>query len=112
MELDGKVSVVTGAGRGIGRAIALALAEAGADVAITARSSGELDALVDEIRALGRKSLAVTCDVTDTAQVQAMADALKAGLGGIDILVNNAGQAGSHKFLDHPDELWERMLGR
>jgi NAD(P)-dependent dehydrogenase (short-subunit alcohol dehydrogenase family) len=110
LSLAGRRAVVTGAGRGIGRAIALALAKEGADVAMTARSSDELETLVGEIRALGRKSLAVTCDVTDTTQVQTMADTLRTGLGGIDILINNAGQAGSHKFLNHPDELWERML--
>ncbi len=108
--LAGKRAVVTGAGRGIGRSIALALAGAGADVAVTARTSSELDTLVGEISALGRRSLAVSCDVTDPEQVKRMASTLLDGLGGIDILVNNAGNAGSHKFLNHPDELWHRML--
>ena len=108
--LFGKRAVVTGAGRGIGRSIALALANAGADVAVTARSEAELHALVDEISATGRSSLAVSCDVTDPEQVKRMASTLSEGLGGIDILVNNAGNAGSHKFLNHPDELWHRML--
>jgi NAD(P)-dependent dehydrogenase (short-subunit alcohol dehydrogenase family) len=108
--LSGKRAIVTGAGRGIGRSIALALANAGADVAVTARTSSELDTLVGEISALGRHSLAVSCDVTDPEQVQHMASTLLEGLGGIDILVNNAGNAGSHKFLNHSDELWHRML--
>ncbi len=108
--LAGKRAVVTGAGRGIGRSIALALAEAGADVAVTARSAAELEQLVSEIESLGRRSIFVSCDVTDPQQVQQMASTFLAGLGGIDILVNNAGNAGSHKFLDHPDELWHRML--
>jgi len=108
--LSGKRAIVTGAGRGIGRSIALALANAGADVAVTARTSSELDTLVGEISALGRRSLAVSCDVTDPEQVQHMASTLLEGLGGIDILVNNAGNAGSHKFLNHSDELWHRML--
>ena len=108
--LFGKRAVVTGAGRGIGRSIALALANAGADVAVTARSEAELHTLVDEISAIGRSSLAVSCDVTDAEQVKRMASTLIEGLGGIDILVNNAGNAGSHKFLNHPDELWHRML--
>ena len=108
--LSGKRAVVTGAGRGIGRSIALALAGAGADVAVTARTSPELDTLVGEISALGRRSLAVSCDVTDPEQVQHMASTALEGLGGIDILVNNAGNAGSHKFLTHSDELWHRML--
>src|SRR3989442_11918749 len=59
---------------------------------------------------MGRQSLAVSCDVTDPEQVKQMAKTLIEGLGGIDILVNNAGNAGSHKFLNHPDELWHRML--
>src|ERR1700730_1285642 len=108
--LSGKRAVVTGAGRGIGRSIALALAKAGADVAVTSRTSPELDTLVGEISALGRRSLAVSCDVTDSEQVQHMAASVLEGLGGIDILVNNAGNAGSHKFLNHSDELWHRML--
>jgi NAD(P)-dependent dehydrogenase (short-subunit alcohol dehydrogenase family) len=108
--LAGKRAVVTGAGRGIGRSIALALAEAGADVAVTSRSVAELEQLASEIESLGRRSIFVPCDVTDSQQVQHMASTFLADLGGIDILVNNAGNAGSHKFLDHPDELWHRML--
>jgi NAD(P)-dependent dehydrogenase (short-subunit alcohol dehydrogenase family) len=108
--LSGRRAVVTGAGRGIGRSIALALAQAGADVAVTARTQGEIEQLAAEIRAVGRQSLAVPCDVTDSEQVKHMASTLIDGLGGVDILVNNAGNAGSHKFLNHPDELWHRML--
>jgi NAD(P)-dependent dehydrogenase (short-subunit alcohol dehydrogenase family) len=110
LTLAGKRAVVTGAGHGIGRSIALALAEAGADVAITSRSASELERLQNEIAALGRKSASMVCDVIDPEQVQRMASTLLEQLGGIDILVNNAGNAGSHKFLDHPDELWHRML--
>jgi NAD(P)-dependent dehydrogenase (short-subunit alcohol dehydrogenase family) len=108
--LGGRRAVVTGAGRGIGRSIALAFAQAGADVAVTARTQGEIEQLAAEIRAMGRQSLAVSCDVTDSEQVKHMATTLIEGLGGVDILVNNAGNAGSHKFLNHPDELWHRML--
>ena len=108
--LAGKRALVTGAGRGIGRSIALALAQAGADVAVTARTHSEIEQLVNEIQALGRRSLAVSCDVTDSDQVTHMATTFMEGLGGVDILVNNAGNAGSHKFSNHPDELWHRML--
>ncbi len=108
--LAGKRAVVTGAGKGIGRSIALALAQAGADVAVTARTQSEIEHLVTEIQAIGRQSLAVSCDVTDSEQVAYMATTFIEGLGGVDILVNNAGNAGSHKFLNHPDELWHRML--
>src|SRR5258708_4403296 len=108
--LTGKRAVVTGAGRGIGRSIALALAEAGADVAVTARTASELEQLVAQIRAMGSKGLATPCDVTDAERVRQMAKTFTDGLGGIDILVNNAGNASSHKFLNHPDDLWQRML--
>jgi NAD(P)-dependent dehydrogenase (short-subunit alcohol dehydrogenase family) len=108
--LSGRRAVVTGAGRGLGRSIALALAEAGANVAVTARTQAEIEQLVTEIQAMGRRSLAVSCDVTNPEQVKHMATSLIEGLGGVDILVNNAGNAGSHKFLNHPDELWNRML--
>jgi NAD(P)-dependent dehydrogenase (short-subunit alcohol dehydrogenase family) len=108
--LTGKRAVVTGAGRGIGRSIALALAQAGADVAVTARTSSEINQLVAEIHACGSRSLAVSCDVTDSEQVKHMTTTFMEGLGGIDILINNAGNAGSHKFSSHPDELWHRML--
>ncbi len=108
--LEGKRALVTGAGKGIGRSIALALAEAGADVGIAARTESDLEQTAKQIESLGRSCQAVQCDVTDQAQVQHMVTTLRRGLGGIDILVNNAGNAGSHKFLDHPDELWHRML--
>lgn len=101
---------MTGAGRGIGRAIALSLAEAGADVGVTARTSADLETLVTEIRAAGRHSLFALCDVTDPYEVEGMAATLLEGLDGIDILVNNAGHGESHPFLDHPDELWHRMI--
>ncbi len=109
--LAGKRAVVTGASRGIGRSIALALAENGADVAVCARSHDDIEALAGEIKRMGRRSVAIACDVTDQQQVQAhLAGGVLGGFGGIDILVNNAGNAGSAKFLDHPDELWHRML--
>src|SRR6266516_1718620 len=110
LPLAGKRAVVTGAGRGIGRSIALALAGAGADVAVTARTASDIELLVAQIRAVGRQSLGVSCDVTDPQQVQHMVTTVTDGLGGVDILVNNAGNAGSHKFLNHPDELWHHML--
>ncbi len=110
LPLAGKGAVVTGAGRGIGRSIALALAEAGADVAVTARTHSEIAQLAEQIQGMGRRSLFMPCDVTDPQQVELMAKTFLEGLGGIDILVNNAGNAGSHKLLNHPDELWHRML--
>jgi NAD(P)-dependent dehydrogenase (short-subunit alcohol dehydrogenase family) len=108
--LAGKRAVVTGAGRGIGRAISLALARAGADLAIAARTPAALDDLATEVQDLGRRALAIPCDVTDPAQVSRLAVAAIDGLGGVDVLVNNAGSAESHKVVDHPDDVWHRML--
>jgi len=105
-----RCALVTGAGRGIGRSIALALAAAGADVAVSARSQAEIEQVAEQASALGRRALAIPCDVTDPAQVARLAEAATAELGQVDILVNNAGNAGSHKFVGHPDELWHRML--
>jgi NAD(P)-dependent dehydrogenase (short-subunit alcohol dehydrogenase family) len=94
--LAGRISVVTGAARGIGRALALALAEAGSDVAVVVRTPSSADDLVAEIEKLGVRALAVTADVTDPDQVAAAADQITDGLGPVDILVNNAG-VGLHK---------------
>lgn len=110
LALTGRRAVVTGAGRGIGQSIALALAQAGADVAVTARNEVELEQVAGQIQALGRRSLAVPGDVTDPAGVERLAKFVRQLFGGVDILVNNAGGGGSHKFLNHPDELWHRML--
>jgi len=90
-ELDGKVAIVTGAGRNIGRAIALSLADAGASVAVVVRSNKlEADQVVDEIAKAGGKAFALLADVADAKSVHAMADAAKRQFGRIDILVNNA----------------------
>ena len=91
--LKDKVAIVTGASRGIGRAIALGFAEAGAHVAVAARSEADLETLAKEIDALGRKALAVPTDVTDRAALQQLVDRTVEELGGLDILVNNAGGA-------------------
>jgi NAD(P)-dependent dehydrogenase (short-subunit alcohol dehydrogenase family) len=92
-ELDGKVAVVTGGSKGIGRAIALAFAEAGADVALAARGVEPLEAAAEEVRALGRRAIPVPTDITDRDQVGALVERTVEELGGIDILVNNAGAA-------------------
>jgi len=89
--LSGKVALVTGASRGIGRATALAMAAAGADVAVAARSQGDLEALGSEIEELGRRCLVVPTDVTEREAIQNMVDRTVAELGGLQILVNNAG---------------------
>ena len=109
-ELSGRIAVVTGGGRGIGREAALALASAGADVAVAARSADELADTVTAIRAAGRRGEAIVCDVTESAQVEAMVTEVKGALGEPSILVNNAGIAGSAKLTDTTDEMWDRML--
>ncbi|MBO0858015.1 MAG: SDR family oxidoreductase [Chloracidobacterium sp.] len=108
--LNGKIALVTGGGRGIGKACAVALAEAGADVVVCSRSSGEIDAVAGRIRTAGRRALAMVCDVTDADQVGRMAEEAHSKFGAVEILVNNAGLGRSHRFIDHPDELWDRML--
>jgi NAD(P)-dependent dehydrogenase (short-subunit alcohol dehydrogenase family) len=90
-DLDGRVALVTGARRGLGRAIALALAEAGADVALGLRDAAWDDGLAAEIEALGRRALAVQMDVTQEHEVDAAVARTVAELGSLDVLVNNAG---------------------
>ncbi|HEX5080726.1 MAG TPA: SDR family NAD(P)-dependent oxidoreductase [Blastocatellia bacterium] len=108
--LSGKIALVTGGGRGIGEACAVALAEAGADVVVCSRSSAEIEAVAGRIRATGQRALAVVCNVTDADQVRRMAEEVNSQFGAVEILVNNAGLGRSHRFLDHPDELWDQML--
>ena len=89
--LEGKSAVVTGASRGIGRAIALGFAEAGADVAVAARSEGDLETLAKEIDALGRRALVVPTDVTQRDQIENLVQSTVKEFGKLDIFVNNAG---------------------
>lgn len=92
-KLDGKTAVVTGAGRGLGRAMAIALAEAGADVAILARTKTQINETAGEIEALGRKSVALPLDLTSPEDIAEAVERIIRFLGRIDILVNNAGMA-------------------
>jgi len=89
--LDEKAALVTGAGKGIGRGIALTLAKAGADVALVARTKDDLEAVAQEIRALGRNAVAIAADVTDIEALGDVVEQAVAALGGLDVLVNNAG---------------------
>jgi NAD(P)-dependent dehydrogenase (short-subunit alcohol dehydrogenase family) len=88
---EGKKALVTGGGRGIGRAIALAFAKQGADVAVAARSRDELEDVAGEIRALGRQASVHVVDVSDTRKAVEMVDSAAKALDGLDVLVNNAG---------------------
>jgi 3-oxoacyl-[acyl-carrier protein] reductase len=110
-ELANKVAIVTGAGRNIGRAIALTLAEGGASVLVNARSNrAEADAVVREIETAGGKALAHIGDVSDSAAVQAMADAAVTAFGGIDILVNNAALRREKPFAEMDYAAWREIL--
>lgn len=94
MELEGRVAIVTGAGRGIGRAIALAFAREGADIVIASRGLPEANETAGEVKALGRRALALPVDVSAQAQVDMMVASVINRLGKVDILVNNAGIQG------------------
>ena len=89
--VEGRVAVVTGAGRGIGRASALMLAEAGADVALLARTAADLISVAEEVEALGRRARVVPFDVMDTEEMAGVVTGIEEALGRVDILVNNAG---------------------
>lgn len=108
--MNGSVAVVTGGGRGIGRAIALAYAEAGADVVLAARTLADVEAVAEQVRSLGRRALAVSCDVNDAAQREAMISQAREQLGRITHLVNNAGGAGPNDPLTLSAERFEEIL--
>ena len=110
-ELSGKVAIVTGAGRNIGRAIALALAEGGASVLVNARSNlAEAEGVAREIEAAGGKALVQIGDVADAAAVQAMADAAARQFGRLDILVNNAALRREKSFAEMSYDEWREIM--
>src|SRR5215475_1032008 len=110
-ELSGKVAVVTGAGRNIGRAIALTLADGGASVLVNARSNrAEADSVAREVEAAGGKAVVHIGDVADAKAVQAMADAALAAFGRIDILVNNAALRREKPFDDMSYADWREIM--
>jgi 7-alpha-hydroxysteroid dehydrogenase len=105
--LTDQVAIVTGAGRGIGRACALALAEAGADVVCAARTLTQVEEVAEQIRGLGRGALAVSCDVTRGEQLDALAARSLEAFGRIDVVVNNAGGTPPTPMLQLSDEAFE-----
>lgn len=111
-ELAGKVAIVTGSARNIGRATALELARAGAALIINARISADLcEEVAGEIRSMGGRALPIVADITDADAVATMVDAAIAEFGGIDIVVNNAAARGRKAFVDLDMETWDRNFG-
>src|SRR5579875_3471555 len=109
--MDGKIALVTGGSKGLGRAIALELAREGAEVALCARDEGEVDAAAREIGGdVGREALGMVADVTRVDDIQRLVDATVQRFGGLDILVNNAGRATPGNFETLTDEAWQADL--
>jgi 7-alpha-hydroxysteroid dehydrogenase len=108
--LDGRVAIVTGAGKGIGAGCASALAEAGADVVCAARTQSDIDAVAERVRKSGRRALAVATDVTVTEQLETLVERTVAELGRVDILVNNAGGSLPRPFMATSERSFEMAL--
>lgn len=108
--LDGKVAVVTGASRGLGRAMAEALAEAGADLVVSSRSRQRLRAIVEYATALGRRCVAIECDVEKPDQVRSLVASAERELGRLDILVNAAGTTHRDHPENFPESQWDRVI--
>jgi NAD(P)-dependent dehydrogenase (short-subunit alcohol dehydrogenase family) len=113
VRLDGKVALVTGGSRGLGRCMVEAFAEQGADVIIASRKLDDCEQLAAEIRLrTGRKAFPIACNVSDWAQCGTLVDTAYAEFGGVDILVNNAGMSPLYPSLDQVSEsLWEKVIG-
>ena len=108
--LAGNVAIVTGGGTGIGRSIALALAREGADVVVSSRKIANLEKVADEIKAEGRRSLAIPIDITRKVDTDNLAQRVMDEFGQIDILVNNAGVAALASFLEHTEQHWDAVM--
>ncbi|HEX6923161.1 MAG TPA: glucose 1-dehydrogenase [Bacillales bacterium] len=109
-QLGGKIAVVTGAGRGIGRALAIGLAEAGADVAVLSRTKEELDQTAAEIEKAGRTAYPVVADLTSREEVEKAVNVVEEKAGRIDILVNNAGMNIRTPALEVTDDEWHKIV--
>lgn len=109
-EVEGKVAVITGGGTGIGRGAALVLAQHGADVVLAGRRSEPLERTADEVKAMGKRALPVSTDVTTASACQALIDTTLAEFGRVDILVNNAGGAETKPIKAWTEDEFERVL--
>jgi NAD(P)-dependent dehydrogenase (short-subunit alcohol dehydrogenase family) len=110
VKLRGQVAIVTGAGRGIGRAAALVFAREGAAVALAARTASELEAVAGQIRGTGGRAVAVPTDVAQEASVAALVERVLGELGQVDILLTAAGVATFGPLVDAKPDLWDRMM--
>lgn len=110
MKLKDKVAIVTGGGRGIGRAIALLYADHGAKVAVSARSSDQVEQVVEEIKSAGGEAIGMTCDVAVEEDCKKMVERTVEEFGGVDILVNNAGITMSVPLVVSDSEEWKRVI--
>ncbi len=104
------VAIVTGGGRGIGRAIALAFAGQGLDIAVISRSQDQIDSVKAEIETQGRRAAAIACDVTDKAAVDTAVARVREELGAVTVLVNNAGMHLAKRFSTVTDDEWQRIV--
>ncbi len=119
MTLEGKVAIVTGASRGLGKAMAIELAKAGASVAVAARTvepgqsplPGTIHETVEEIQKQGGKSVPLKCDVTREDDVEALVESVNSRFGPVDIMVNNAGVTTPERFLDLTTKKWDLVMG-
>jgi NAD(P)-dependent dehydrogenase (short-subunit alcohol dehydrogenase family) len=109
-DLSGKVALVTGAGRGIGRDSALGLAQAGADLALTSRSEQELQSLAEEVRGLDRRAEVIPVDLQRVAEIQTMVGRVEDLFGRIDILLNNAGTNVNQTVLEVSEQAWDLIM--
>ena len=111
--LQGKVAIITGGGTGLGRAMARALAEEGADIVLAARRVAPIEEAAQEVRSIGTSSLAISTDVTNSAQVNRMIERTMTEMGKIDVLINNAGIVRSERQVevwDITDEMWRETI--
>ena len=108
--LQGKIAIVTGAGKGIGKAIAIALAKEGVQVGLIARTSKDLEAVAAEITAFGVKAAFAVADISSITEVNKAVESIQSELGNTDILINNAGTGTFGKFLELSPEQWENQI--